>query len=78
MTDTLTDETPGGRGATDHMTVMVVRSVAADMAGGPVDRVYRVLNARLHASGSAPDEDEIWAHATTISNGSWTEGPSGR
>jgi hypothetical protein len=78
MTDAVTDETPGGRGATDHMTVMVVRSVAADMAGVPVDRVYRVLNARLHASGAAPDEDEIWAHATAISDGSWTESHNGR
>ena len=78
MTDAVTDETPGGRSATDHLTLMVIRSVAADMAGVPADRVYRVLNARLHASGAAPDEDEVWAHATTISNGSWTEGSGGR
>jgi len=78
MTDAVTDETPGSRSATDHMALMVVRSVAAEMTGVPADRVYRVLNARLHASGAAPDEDEIWSHATAISDGSWTEGSSGR
>jgi len=58
-----------GRRTADQLEQMVLRAVAADMAGGPREQVYRVLNARLHASGVAPDTEEVWERASEISRG---------
>jgi len=68
--DTGTYDGQGDRSTTDQLEQMVLRAVAADMSGGPTDQVYRVLNARLHASGVAPDTEEVWERAGEISRGS--------
>lgn len=76
-----TTEDPGthdvqdGRRTADQMEQVeqvVLRAVTADMSGGPTDQVYRVLNARLHASGVAPDTEEVWELAGEISRGDGT------
>jgi hypothetical protein len=67
--DTGTFDGQPDRTTADQVEQMVLRAVAADMSGGSTDQVYRVLNARLHASGVAPDTEEVWERAGEISSG---------
>jgi hypothetical protein len=62
----------GSRGPeADLVAPMVVRAVNEDMSGRPVDKVYRVLNARLHAGGASLATDEVWELADAISDGTF-------
>jgi len=53
----------------EQIVRLSVRAVSAEMAGQPVDRVFRALNARLHAGGVARDSEEVWEYADSISGG---------
>jgi hypothetical protein len=53
----------------EQIVRLSVRAVSSEMAGQPVDRVFRALNARLHASGVARDSEEVWEYADSISAG---------
>jgi hypothetical protein len=53
----------------DQLVELSVRAVSAEMAGQPVDKVFRALNARLHAGGVARDSEEVWEYADSISDG---------
>jgi hypothetical protein len=64
------------RNRTDRLTAMVIRHVRAEMTGRPVDQVYRVLNARLHAADVPLDSVQVQEHAQAISEGTWTPGPA--
>jgi hypothetical protein len=64
------------RQRTDRLTSMVIRHVQAEMTGRPVDQVYRVLNARLHAADVPLDRVQVQEHAEAISEGTWSPGPS--
>ena len=53
----------------EQIVRLSVRAVSAEMAGQPVERVFRALNARLHAGGVARDSEEVWEYADSISGG---------
>jgi hypothetical protein len=59
------------RRRSDEITAVVVRHVDAEMSGRPVQHVYRVLNARLHAAEVALDSELVQEHARAISDGTW-------
>jgi hypothetical protein len=60
----------------DQVAEVVVRSVDADMSRRPAERVYRALNARLHADGVALDTEKVreYADADSTSDGTRIEG----
>ena len=63
------DELEESRSRADQIVQVSVQAVDAEMAGEPVDKVYRTLNARLHAGGVARDSEELWEYADSISEG---------
>jgi hypothetical protein len=59
------------RRRSDEIAAVVVRHVDAEMSGRPVQHVYRVLNARLHAAEVALDSELVQEYAQAISDGTW-------
>ena len=66
------------RSRAENLVQLAVRAVSAELAGQPVDRVFRVLNARLHSGGVARDSEELWEYAESISSGTPPDLDAGR